>query len=145
MVSGALTEHYKRPESVLVVVYTRDRQVLLLRRHQPTYFWQSPAGSMKWNETPAVAAQRELCEETSLEATVLKWLGKHSYIIYPMWRQRYAPGVIENTEHMFHLELNAVQEIVMDSREHSEYRWLSQQEAALLAYSYTNRVAIGCL
>ncbi len=136
------SKKYKRPESVLVVVYTRDRQVLLLRRYQPTYFWQSPAGSLEWNETPISAARRELCEETSLDAVSLKDCGRHSYIIYPMWRHRYAPGVVENIEYMFQLELDTAQDIILDSREHKEYRWLSRQAALELIYSYTNRVAI---
>ena len=39
---------YKRPESVLVVVYTRSNEILALRRKQPNYFWQSVAGSLEW-------------------------------------------------------------------------------------------------
>jgi dATP pyrophosphohydrolase len=52
---------------VLVVVYTDDAQVLLLRRRSPFEFWQSVTGSLNDGEMPAEAAQRELLEETGLK------------------------------------------------------------------------------
>ena len=55
---------HKRPESVLVVVYSADSQVLMLRRHEPPTFWQSVTGSLEWGEQPEQAARRELVEET---------------------------------------------------------------------------------
>ena len=42
---------FKRPESVLVVIYTRSRECLLLERTQPSGFWQSVTGSLRWGET----------------------------------------------------------------------------------------------
>ena len=39
---------YKRPESVLVLVYTMNKQVLLLRRRRFHHFWQSVSGSLEW-------------------------------------------------------------------------------------------------
>ena len=60
---------FKRPESVLVVVHTGDGRFLMLRRRAPAGFWQSVTGSLRWDEhDPAVAARRELREETGLEA-----------------------------------------------------------------------------
>ena len=63
---------HKRPESVLVVVYSADSQVLMLRRHEPPTFWQSVTGSLEWGEQPEQAARRELVEETGLDATALE-------------------------------------------------------------------------
>ena len=52
---------FKRPESVLVVVYTRTGKVLLLKRADDPDFWQSVTGSLLWEETePRQAAAREL-------------------------------------------------------------------------------------
>jgi len=63
-----LQKSCKRPESVLVVVYTRAGEVLMLRRTSPRGFWQSVTGSLEWGELPAHAAARELYEETGLRA-----------------------------------------------------------------------------
>ena len=62
---------YKRPESVLVVVYTVSGQTLLLKRNRPV-FWQSITGSLKWpDESAPDAAYRELEEETGIHALSL--------------------------------------------------------------------------
>ena len=57
---------HKRPESVLVLVYTLAGEVLMLRRKYPRDFWQSVTGSLEWDEVPIDAAIRELQEETGL-------------------------------------------------------------------------------
>ena len=58
---------YKRPESVLIVVYTAACEVLMLRRVEPSDFWQSVTGSLEWDESPMGAACRELVEETPMQ------------------------------------------------------------------------------
>ena len=58
----------KRPESVLVVIYTEHGDVLRLRRCDPLDFWQSVTGSLHAGETPLQAAVREVREETGLAA-----------------------------------------------------------------------------
>ena len=134
---------YKRPESVLVLVYTKSGEVLLLRRKKPDFFWQSVAGSLQWGETPRAAAARELREETGLGAAqVTDCETVNRYLIYPMWRHRYAPGVIENTEYVFRLRLEGPCDVTLDTREHREYRWLMAREAAAAVSSHTNRTAI---
>ena len=55
---------YKRPESVLVVIYSLTGHVLMMQRVFPREFWQSVTGSLEWGEQPAQAAVRELREET---------------------------------------------------------------------------------
>ena len=138
---------YKRPESILVVVYTEDYEILALRRRQPDYFWQSVAGSLEWDETPDQAAQRELYEETGLSDTN-QLVNRHicsEFLIYPMWRHRYAPEVISNKEYLFSLKIKTPCRIILDVREHSEYRWLSLAEAMLQISSHTNRDAINTI
>ena len=54
---------YKRPESVLVVVYTRTARVLLLKRADHPHFWQSVTGALEWSESePRLAAAPELVD-----------------------------------------------------------------------------------
>ena len=81
----------RRPESVLVVVYTDDAQVLLLRRRQPFDFWQSVTGSLKKGESHSDAAARELREETGYtsEGKLLFSDVSRHFEIDPRWRDRF--------------------------------------------------------
>ncbi len=137
---------YKRPESVLVVVYTSTGKVLLLKRADHPDFWQSVTGSLSWEETaPIEAAVRELQEETGLVVDVRRLRDRqriHHYPIFPQWRYRYAPGVTENTEHVFTLELPAETALTIHPAEHVEYGWFGFDEAAAKTISWTNREAI---
>ena len=136
---------YKRPESVLVVVYTRTGKVLLLKRADDPDFWQSVTGSLLWEETePWQAAARELREETGLEATEdlrnLQLIFR--YPILPKWRPRYAPEVRENTEHAFALELPAEILVTVNPAEHAGHGWFTFDEAMGKVASWTNREVI---
>ena len=136
---------WKRPESVLVVVYTRSGKVLLLQRADNPAFWQSVTGSMNWEETaPSMAASRELREETGLEAADrLQDLELvYRYPILPQWRLRYAPEVQENTEHVFSFEPVAETMVTLNPAEHSQCAWFSFNEAAQKVASWTNRAVI---
>src|SRR3990167_9308085 len=102
------TRKFKRPESVLVVVYTRTGKVLLLKRADDPDFWQSVTGSLLWEETePQQAAVRELREEAGLKATNGLRDSNPTFWspILPNWRHLYAPELQENTEYAFALEL----------------------------------------
>ncbi|WP_177418639.1 dihydroneopterin triphosphate diphosphatase [endosymbiont of Lamellibrachia barhami] len=139
---------YKRPESVLVVVYTPAGEVLMLRRKSPDDFWQSVTGSLRWGESPLQAARRELYEETRLmEGCAL--IDLHHQVEFPIitpWRARYAPNARTNREHWFALPLNSRRIPHLNPTEHTAYRWLSTLEkGAQLATSWTNRDAIRLL
>jgi dATP pyrophosphohydrolase len=137
---------FKRPESVLVVVYTRTGKVLLLKRADHPDFWQSITGSMEWgDERPAETAARELREETGIEvppAALTDWRIRQRYEVLPEFRYRYAPGVTENTEHFFSLELPGEQAIRLSPGEHREYLWLPFDAAIAKVFSWTNRDAL---
>ncbi|MBA5605967.1 dihydroneopterin triphosphate diphosphatase [Duganella sp. FT3S] len=139
---------YKIPESVLVVIHTADLQVLLIERADRPGFWQSVTGSLDAPDEPLLqTATRELHEETGIVADgtriVLRdWMLSNIYTIYPVWRHRYAPGVTENTEHVFSVEVPRDIPITLAPREHLNHVWLPYLEAADKCFSSSNAEAI---
>ncbi|MBV2091307.1 MAG: dihydroneopterin triphosphate diphosphatase [Candidatus Thiodiazotropha sp. (ex Ctena orbiculata)] len=135
---------YKRPESVLVVVYTQAGLVLMMRRVRPKHFWQSVTGSLEWGESVAQAARRELYEETGILAgnRLVDLRQQVSFPILPAWRTRYAASAHTNKEHWFALQLPSRRLPRLQAAEHSEYRWVSSDQALRMASSWTNRNAI---
>lgn len=144
MQPGAMS--FKLPVSVLVVVHTRDLEVLLLERVRHPGYWQSVTGALEQPEEPVEhAALRELWEETGLTPTqgrLRRWDVVNTFEIYEQWRGRYAPGVTHNTEHMFSFELPAPAAITLAPAEHVAYAWVPWRTAAERCFSWSNRDAI---
>lgn len=136
---------YKQPVSVLVVIHTPDLQVLLLERAAHPGYWQSVTGSREGDEALIDTARREVFEETGIDTArwpVTDWQLSQRYEIFPEWRHRYAPGVTENTEHVFSLCLPATQPVRLAPGEHTASCWLPHHEAAARCFSWSNRDAI---
>ena len=71
-----IAKQYKIPVSILVIIYTKDMEILLLHRKDKKNFWQSVTGSIEEGESPVNAAKRELLEETGIdhqEFLLLDW------------------------------------------------------------------------
>jgi dATP pyrophosphohydrolase len=133
---------FKRPESVLVVIYTVELDVLLICRQSPAGFWQSVTGSLEHAEYPREAAQRELFEETGIKQEVVDHRIQRVFPIKPAWQKRYAPGVSENLEHEFSVQLPAQCAVRLDLAEHCDYQWLPLVEAVAKVSSRSNRSAL---
>ena len=142
---------YKIPESVLVVIFAADLQVLLLERADKPEFWQSVTGSKDLIDEPLrETAIREVFEETGLQigspaipqSSLIDWNLSNIYEIYPVWRHRYAPGVTRNTEHVFGLQVPIDMTITLAEREHLQYQWLPWRAAADQCFSPSNAEAI---
>ena len=138
MTTGA---EFKRPESVLVVVYTRAYECLVLERVSPPEFWQSVTGTLRWGESPADCAAREVREETGLDPAALRDAHvEQTFLILPAWR--YAPDVTTNLEHLWYLELDAIEPVRLNPEEHVRYEWLPLPAAIERVTSWTNRAAL---
>ena len=135
---------FKIPRSVLVVIHTPKRDVLLIERADKPGFWQSVTGSLDAEEEPlALTARREVHEETGIRGGVLRnWELANRFEIYPVWRHRYAPGVTQNTEHVFGLTLPRRQRPRLSPREHTASVWLPWREAADRCFSPSNAEAV---
>jgi dATP pyrophosphohydrolase len=142
---------FKIPESVLVVIHTPARNVLLINRADASNYWQSVTGSKdEVGEALAQTAVREVFEETgidcgpgsALHAGLKDWGLQNVYDIYPRWQHRYAPGVTRNTEHVFGLCVPDGTPVTLNPREHTAYRWLPWREAADACFSPSNAEAI---
>jgi dATP pyrophosphohydrolase len=136
---------FKRPESVLVVVHSRQLEILLMERTRPSGFWQSVTGSLEPGESPVDACVRELREETGLLASAADLQDlklRNRYLIPPAWRSRYAPGTTHNMEHVFTLQLASPCAVTLAPEEHRRSVWLPWQEAAQRTASWANRDAM---
>jgi dihydroneopterin triphosphate diphosphatase len=136
---------YKIPISVLVVIYTPSLDVLLLERADPPGFWQSVTGSQEEGETLLETAVREMKEETGLDAApgaLTSWGKQNEFEIFRRWRNRYAPGVTHNTEHVFSLQVPRSVPVTLDPGEHTRYEWLPWRAAAERVFSWSNAEAL---
>ena len=142
---------HKIPESVLVVVHSRDLEVLLIERADAAGFWQSVTGSKDRADEPLVeTCVREVAEETGISigsdaiplAALRDWRLENVYEIYPRWRGRYAEGVTHNTEHVFGLAVPRDTPIALNPREHLRHLWLPWRDAADRCFSPSNAEAI---
>lgn len=150
-----MPQAFKIPQSVLVVIYTPDLDVLLIRRADALEageaFWQSVTGSKDTaDEAWASTAAREVWEETGIDchpgsalaAHLQDWNLENIYTIYPRWLHRYAVGVTHNTERLFGLQVPEPMPVILNPREHTAYQWLPYDEAADRCFSPSNAEAI---
>jgi dATP pyrophosphohydrolase len=151
---------YKIPESVLVVIYAANLDVLLIERADKPGYWQSVTGSKDTPDEPLFeTARREVFEETGIRimdeslapepgsnsvaaGNLSDWELSNIYDIYPVWRHRYAPGVTKNTEHVFGLLVPRGIAVTLAPREHLNHMWLPYREAADKCFSPSNAEAI---
>lgn len=138
---------FKRPESVLVVLFDEQSQVLVLQRNDDPGFWQSVTGTIERGEHPFQTAMREVREETGIDLisggyTLIDCRRTNQYAVRSRWLHRYPPGTVANTEYVFCAQVNRCETITLT--EHSDYLWLSKSDALEKVWSDSNRDAIAC-
>lgn len=103
-----LMMQYKNNQSVLVVIYAKNtNRVLMLQRQDDPDFWQSVTGTIESGETPKNTAIRELWEEVRLEISenstaLFDCKESIEFEIFPHFRYKYAPNVTHCREYWFY-------------------------------------------
>lgn len=135
---------YKIPVSVLVVIHTSALDVLLLERAKHPGLWQSVTGSIEEGEALLDTAQREVREETGIDASAdafVEWNIVNNFRI-TLTPERFVPGTTHNREHVFSLCVPSALPITVAPDEHLAYRWLPWRKAAAECFSWSNRDVI---
>lgn len=113
-------------KKVQVVVFDLSQEqskILLLKTNQSRGgFWQNITGSVQENESILSAAKRELCEETGLTVNVhdLEYFFEFDNI----------------REHLFGVALYKTPKIILDSREHSDFKWMLVKDVTSADFRY---------
>lgn len=137
--------NYKRPESVLVMIYDHLGQVLVLQRKDDPEFWQSVTGTIEAEELPIETAIREVLEETGIDIVtqgydLVDTRVINQYEIRPEWRYKYPPGEFTNTEYVFSVCVNS--ELPLTLTEHLTHDWMLPEDAQQKVWSQSNKDAI---
>ena len=134
-----------RGDQEVIVVVRREGQLLVMRRAPERLgYWSLVSGGLEPEETPVVAAQRELLEETGLVAAVRELPVALSYSLLddpPSIRARYGPGIETVTVHAFVADAPPGWEPKLDA-EHDVHRWCDLEDALELMVYDTARAAL---
>ncbi len=115
--------------TVSVVPLSGDGRVLLLRRSEARGgFWQPVTGRIEPGEAAGDAAARELLEETGADLPVVPLGYRHAFGLEPGLNQVKPGALVVVEEEAFAARLASGFEPRL-SDEHSEYAWVSPEEA----------------
>lgn len=111
-------EHAKFYIAAKGFVFYGDRFLILKKyKYNEDGKWELPGGRLQTGETPQIALEREVWEETGLKVTVNRLLSTWSYRI-------------DATEELVGLNYlcNTTTDFVSLSKEHTDYRWIAISE-----------------
>ena len=119
--------------------------LMMLRRPEHGFWWQSVTGMMEPGETPEETAHRELKEETGLTG-ILRPLGlSHSFWVDPAIVRFPDPEPRFNTETCFSMEVALEAAVCLEPSEHTEFKWCSLDQAHALMKWEGSKAALGLL
>ncbi len=117
-------------KAVFIVTYAFEKNkiyYLILKRKLHWKGWEFPKGGIEQNEKYYDAVKRELFEETSsIPIKIKKFNYKGSYRYKRKFPER--PGFKGQFYFLYAAEIKK-DKIKIDTREHSEYRWLAFEDA----------------
>ena len=135
----------RSPLQILAIPYRMvdGKPIYCLFRRSDSEYWQFIAGGGEDNETPIEAVRREIFEEGGVKAENIIQLTSMCYVQVDIFRNRHLYGWPKDMyvvpEYAFGFECN--DEILL-SHEHTEYAWLTYDEARAKCKWDSNRTAL---
>jgi len=125
------------PIQVEAILFKRSNKkieyLLLKRTSEREGFWQPITGGLEEGETRIEALRREVREETGIKYIIRIIEDVHYFeFLDPSPYKEYVYGV----------EVSPTETIILDKKEHSEFRWCSFQEALGLMKWKENKEAL---
>ncbi len=105
-------------------------------------FWQPVTGGLEEGETELEALKREVLEETGIK-TAVRILENVDYFEYS--GVHFIKGFDHIREYVFGVEINPKENVIVDHKEHTQFRWCSFQEAIQLLKWGENKKALSKL
>lgn len=122
--------------AVGIVLFEGERVLLVQRRHPPhTDCWTIPGGKVRFGETLADAAQREMREETGLDVKTLRPLHIAELIDAPNANASYHYIVIDIAARLIGGTLQAADDV-------ADARWFTREELERAAIERNSRALI---
>ena len=125
------------PIQVEAIIFRRNgnkvEYLLLKRLPERNGFWQPITGGVEEGETRNEALRREIKEETGIKNIVA--------VLEDLYLFEFSDPNL-NQEYVYGVEVSPSEEIALDQKEHSEYKWCSFQEALQLLHWRENKEAL---
>lgn len=125
------------PIQVEAVIFRRNgstiEYLLLKRLPDRNGFWQPVTGGLEEGETRTEALRREIKEETGIEDLIR--------VIEDLYYFEFSDPNL-NQEYVYGVEVSPTEEVVLDGKEHSEFRWCDNEEALQLLNWKENKEAL---
>jgi len=125
------------PIQVEAIIFRRNgnkvEYLLLKRLPERNGFWQPITGGVEEGETRNEALRREIREETGIKNIVA--------VLGDLYVFEFSDPSL-NQEYVYGVEVSPSEEIILDQKEHSEYKWCSFQEALQLLHWKENKEAL---
>ena len=112
------------------------RKTIPLKNYEMRQFWQPITGGLEEGETKMEALKREVREETGIKNIKKIIADVHYYEPRDLSLVEYFKKHGQTYKHLkayaFGVEVSSDEEVVLDGKEHSEFKWCSFQEALKL-------------